>query len=257
VPRLRELQEAFGRAVLDPAQASALADAVFGGELGVARRLQVYHNNVLTSLGEALGAVYPVVARLVGEGFFRFAAHRYVREVPSHSGDIHEFGRQFSGFLSGLPQTRELSYLPDVARLEWAYHEVFHAADHARLDPHALAAVPADRWGELRLRLHPASRLLVSPYPVLRIWEVNQEGFAGDPTVALTQGESRVLVVRPGETVELCPLTPGEYALLNALVGDEVLLAAVEAGLARDPDFDAVAFLARHVARGTLVEARL
>jgi hypothetical protein len=254
---LRELQEAFGRAVLDPATAAGLAGVVLGGEIGVARRLQVYRNNVFASLGGALEAVYPVVARLVGDGFFRFVAHEYVRGVPSRSGDIHDFGHDFPEFLGNLLQAQGLPYLPDLARLEWAYHRVFHAADHAPLDTRGLTAVPPERWGDLRLRLHPASRLLASPYPVLRIWEVNQPGFAGEPTVHLDAGECRVLIVRPAESVELQPLTPGEFALLAALAGDETLLAAVERALAAEPGLDAVRALTRHVARGVLVEARL
>lgn len=254
---LRELQEAFGRAVLDPASAAALARVVLGGEIGVARRLQVYRNNVFASLRGALEAVYPVVARLVGDDFFRFAAHDYARAVPSASGDIHDFGAEFPEFLGGLPQAQGLPYLSDVARLEWAYHRVFHAADHAPLDPRGLTAVPPERWGDLRLRLHPASRLLASPYPVLRIWEVNQPGFPGEPSVDLGAGASWVLVVRPSETVEVRSLRPGEFALLAALAGDETLLAAVERALDVEPGLDPVGSLTRHVARGVLVEARL
>jgi hypothetical protein len=255
VRALRELQEAFGRALVDPAQASVLADVV-GDGIGAARRLQVYRNNVFSSLGAALGAIYPVVERLVGEGFFRFAAHGYVRRVPSRSGNIHEFGRSFPEFLGELPQARGLPYLLDVARLEWAYHEVFHGADHPPLEPRRLAAVPAEEWVALRLRLHPAGRLLASPYPVLHIWAVNQEGFAGDATVDLAEGASRVLVVRPRESVELWPLGPGEHALLGALERSRTLVEAVDRALAVEPDLDAVATLTRHVAAGTLVEAR-
>ena len=61
-------------------------------------------------------------------------------------------------------------YLPDVAKLEWAMDSVFHAADAVPLDLQALAAVPPEVFATLRFDLHPASRIVCSPYPILRIW---------------------------------------------------------------------------------------
>src|SRR5687768_16032631 len=111
---------------------TALADAILMGRAG--ERLQVYRNNVFISLRQALADVYPVVQRLVGEEFFNQLARRFVREHPSRSGNLHDFGREFAGFLATLPDLTELPYLPDVAALEWALHEVFHEAEARPFD---------------------------------------------------------------------------------------------------------------------------
>ena len=85
MPSLRELQEGLAQSLVsgDTARISEwfVSDA-FSGE----RRLQVYSNNLYTSLTDALMGVYPVVARLVGDGFFRYAANQYMAEHPSRSG---------------------------------------------------------------------------------------------------------------------------------------------------------------------------
>ena len=107
-----------------------------------ARYLQVYRNNVFESLVGALKAVYPVVERLVGTGFFAYAADGYIRRHPPTSGNLHDFGGDFAGFLAGFEPARELTLLPDIARLEWAWHRAFHAADQAPLALERLAAVP-------------------------------------------------------------------------------------------------------------------
>ena len=148
MPRLRELQLGFAAALLE-GDAGGFDRHIRAAGLSGARRLQVYRHNTLLGLTGALEAVYPVVRRLVGEEFFRYAAAQYIARHPSRSGDLHEFGEHFPLFLQSFAPVAELVYLPDVARLEWTYHQVFHAANHPPLDRAALAQTPVERQGEL------------------------------------------------------------------------------------------------------------
>lgn len=255
MPSLRELQVAFARTVFGEGAHGLDAEVVRSG-LAVARRLNIYRNNTLASLTNALAAVYPVIARLVGEEYFAQAAREYARHYPSTSGNLHDFGEAFPGFLARLPEASGLPYLADVARLEWAYHACFHAPDHPPLDLPQLARVAPERHGDLRFSLHPASRLLASEFPVLRIWSVNQDAGPADGTVDLAEGPARVLVIRRGLEVELEPLTPGGWALLSAVARGETLGAAAEAALAVDAEIDLGGWLADHVRRQTLVDFR-
>ncbi len=253
MPTLRELQRAFGRALIDPG-AVDVATFVMAEGIPAARRVQVYRNNVYANLGGALEAVYPVVRRLTGEEFFRSAVKAYVRAVPSRSGDLHAYGASFPERLAQLPELSELGYLADVARLEWAYHQVFHAADALPLSLASLAGVPADRWHTVRFALHPASALLHSPYPLLRIWQVNQEDWAGEQTVSLDEGGDDILVRRQGGNVELMRLSPAEYRLLAAFGHGGSLEQAVTEALQGDPEFDVGASLHKHLQLGTFSE---
>lgn len=256
MPSLHDIQSAFLRAVFEGREQDIAPHIV---ALGVApdARLAVYRNNVLHNYHEALRAVYPVVERLVGEEFFAQAARRYALSSPSLSGDIQDYGRSFPEFLAALPGAAELSYLPDTARLEWLAHETFHAAEHPPLDPSALAAVPAERYPELRFTLHPSCRLIASPWPVQRIWEVNQPGYPGDESVDLGVGGVRLLVWRPGFQVEMVPLPAGQYALLAALAAGQTLSAACDAALAQEAGFDIAAALRAGVSDGVLVNVAL
>ena len=255
--RLRELQAEFARTVLDGVQ-TEFDRYILASGLSGERRLQVYRNNVLLSLTEALTAVYPVTQRLVGEGFFRYAAGRYIPQHPSTSGNLHDFGGRFPDFLATFEPAAELAYLPDVARLEWAYHSVFHAADHLPLDLAALAAIPAERHGELKFTLHPATRLLASPFPILRIWQVNQEDFAGDLTVDLAAGGVGLLIVRRQNLeIELQSLPVGEFTLLQALAEPQDFATACERALAAQADLDLPALFSRCVQQGILVDFSL
>ena len=279
MPSLPELQRAFAAAVyadeaatgaslhrgprLDPIADETITAHVRPDRFPAARHLQVYRNNVFESLVGALKAVYPVVERLVGTGFFAYAADGYIRRHPPASGNLHDFGDSFAGFLAGFEPARALAYLPDVARLEWAWHRAFHAADRAPLALERLAAVPPEQYGQLRFRLHPSAQPIASDYPLLRIWQVNQPGYAGEaeprhlvhPNLGeFADGGVRLLVARPHMEVIVESLSAGDDALLRAFAAGQRFEDASAAVLAAQPDYDLAAALRRHVARGVIID---
>lgn len=178
-------------------------------------RLAIYHGAVRANWARALASAYPVVRRLVGEAFFDTAAEAYGSAHPSRSGDLGAFGERFADFLAAYEPAAALAYLPDVARLEWAVHESASAADVPPFDFATLQSLPADRHGTVRLRLHPAVRLLESAHPVVAIWEANQPGRDGTPS--RRDGAERVLVARRGFDSLPRPLAPAEWTLLQGL----------------------------------------
>lgn len=232
MPSLRDLQVRFADGLLR--EAGDIGKFIAPGRFAPERLLQVYRNNVFESLGGALRAVYPVVERLVGSGFFAYAAHEFIRAHPPTSGNLHDFGHGFADFLAAFEPARELAYLPDTARLEWAWHEAFHAAEAEALDLGALATIPAARHGAIRFTLHPSVRLLRSPYPILKIWQTNQDGYPGDRQVALAAGSAHLLVARNLLNVAITPLSAGSYALLDAFARGARFAAACDAALAAD-----------------------
>lgn len=188
----------------------------------------VYRRNVLANLAGALASTYPVVRRLVGEAFFDEAARRHALAVPSKSGDLNRYGATFAEFLAKYGPARELDYLPDVARLEWALHQSDQAADAPTADLAALARVAPGDEGSVRLSLHPAVRLVASQHPILAIWEANQPGRDGAPDRELVA--ERVLVRRGAQ---------GAVAGLLDAAGWK-LLVAFEAGASLDEAVDAL-----------------
>lgn len=216
-----------------------------------ARRLQVYRNNLLVSLTAALEAVYPVLARLVGAAFFRQVARAFIVEHPSRSGNLHEFGRELPAWLRASASLQSLPYLGDVAALEWACHEVYHEANGAPLDPARLVEVPTALQPVLQLHLQPATRFVASPFPILAIWQANQEGAAPAPPISLDDGAVRLLVARRDLDIELRLLGDAEACWLHALAAGRPLAIALQAALDVDPAFDFGATLGRHLQLGT------
>jgi hypothetical protein len=226
---LRERQVGFGTELMGAAP-------VHGG-------LQIYRNNVFISLSTALADVYPVTQRLVGEAFFQQLARRFIRGHPARSGNLHNFGREFPAFIAALAEVRDLPYLSDVAMLERAYEEVFHAADADPLDVQRMA-----QRGSLeaqKFALHPAIRLMASRYPVRAIWQANQSADVG--IVDLDAGPDWLLVRRSGLDRRIERLSSGEFALLSALGQGVALEGACAAAAAAEGQVDLGAAMARFV----------
>lgn len=212
MPSLLEAQRAFAAALLGAAPAPL--------------HMTVYRTNVLGNWSAALAGAYPVVRAIVGAEFFGGLAHHYAHSHPSQSGDLNGYGSQLAAFLETFAHTRDLPYLPDVARLEWLVHLAYYAAGAAPFDP----AHPE------QARLAPACAFLESAWPLARIWQAHQEG--GQPAaVDLHAGPDRVLVHRPDWRVEVCSLGTGDYALLRRLLEGAALGAALEAAVAADAAF--------------------
>jgi hypothetical protein len=198
------------------------------GDAPAAGPAAIYRRNVLANLHDALAAAYPVVRRLVGDAFFGAAAERFARAHPSTSGDLHRYGAELAQFLAGYAPAADLPYLPDVACLEWAVAQAFHAANARAFDYAALAAIAAPERERVCLRLQPAARLVASAHPILDIWEANQPARDGVP--AKLCAEARVLVFRAGLEVRVRALSTGEWSFLSAAASGATL-----AALAADP----------------------
>ncbi len=214
-------QQAFVAALLDPAL--PVPTGLTGPAGQASRRFAVYRNNVAVGLTEALRAGFPVVQKLVGEAFFTAMAGEFLRRHPPQGRIMMLYGADFPGFLSRFPPVSHLPYLPDVARLEQALRESYHAADVAPLPPDSLAAIPEATLLVSRLRLAPAVRLIRSPWPIHAIWHANLHGGP------VAQGGQDVVILRPDfdPLPQVVPQTAADF--LAALLAGAVLASALSA----------------------------
>lgn len=241
MPAASDCQAAFARALLHAAPAAPGAIASTRPP-GPARRFGVHRNNVRASLVAALAARYPVVRRLVGADFFEAMGVVFIARHPPGSPVLTEYGDHLPAFLAAFEPAAGLPYLPDVARLEWARHCAFHAADAEPIAIERLAALPAESLGSVQLALHPALRLVASPWPILSVWTANREDEVR-PLAPDAAAES-VLVTRPALQVLTQRLPAGGDILLAAILHGASLGDAVTEAMEAVPSFDTAATLA-------------
>lgn len=206
-------------------------------------RFDVYRNNVTASLLRVLQAAFPVIERLVGAEFFAAMAVEFLRTHPPRSRMMMLYGAEFPAFLSRFPPVAHLGYLTDVARIEQALRESYHAADATPLTTERLAVLPPETLASARLAFAPSLRLIRSDWPALSIWQANQSA-AGGPLGA--SGPEDLVILRQGYDPTPHALTPGMAGILAALACGQPVGLALEA--TRDePDLTALlTLLLRH-----------
>ena len=134
MPALHEVQAAFAAAMLAGRSSPALSRCILAAGIPAERRLAVYRANVVLSLRRLLERTFPAVRRLLGEERFARLADAFVRQAPPSRPQLLAYGSGFADFLVPVG-----GLIADVARLEWAREEAYHAAQALHL-----------AWGTIR-----------------------------------------------------------------------------------------------------------
>lgn len=253
-PSLIELQHAMRQSLLGHAGDDAI-NAVLADGLDPRARLDIYGNTAASVLVNALQLAFPAVQQIVGAEFFEGAARLFSSAMPPRSAWLDDYGAAFPDFLAQMPQSASVPYLADVARLEWQINCVLHAPDDLRLDVACLAQFDEDALAALRLRPHPAVRLLQCDYPADVIWRaVLERDDRAMRAIRLDGGPVHLLVQRVAEGVDVHRLRIGDWRISAALFAGEPVGAAL--ALTADTDTAGYALLAAHLARGCFAQAQ-
>lgn len=253
-PALADIQAALRAAVLG-GDSAALAPWIDGNGLDPAQRIAIHRNNTTVGLIDALEASFPVVRALVGEAFFAQAARAFVRAHPPIGPVLTAYGEGFADFLAAYEPAAGLPYLPDVARLERARLSAQTAASADPVAPEALSAIPSPLFAHARCSVHPSFRVVVSAWPVDRIWAMHQPDWPEGETVSLDEGPATVLLCRPDRTVRMARADRGTVSLLWALdMGQTLETAAAAAAKEADAAFDLTAALGLALSLGLLTD---
>lgn len=239
--------EAFVPALLDPMRA---APPVVTGPNGrtAGKRYDVYRNNVTVSLIDALAAIYPAVQRITGTDFFRAMARFHVRESPPTSPLLFEYGRGFPDFIAGYEHAQMMPWLADVAQIERAWLDAYHARDAAPLAPAQLAAIAPERLADLVFTPHPAAQIVRSEFSAVTIFAANRDSAPVGRIDASTPEDA--LITRPGFDVIVRHLPPGGAVFATCLTEGRPLGGAAASALETSSDFDIAANIAGLIEAG-------
>lgn len=247
-PSLLECQRRFMAALYAP-DARGPVDAIVGNGLEPAARLLIYRHSSEGTQVSALRTSYPAVLALVGEAFFDQCARGYRREYSSHSGNLQTYGGHFADYLATVPGARTLSYLPDVARLEWLRQQAVLAADAEALT--SAAFEHARKQPESTFALHPSVQRLASPHAVLTIFRYAMQPKGED--LQLPDAGENVLLWREHGEVAMAAPDAASFACIEALALGLTIACAKATARAIDPAFDLSACVGSLAQRGLIV----
>ncbi len=142
--------------------------------------LRIYRHAYRARLIAALRDNFGTLPRAMGDEAFDALASAYVDKHPSRQPSIRWFGDQLAEFMSAHDELVPHPAFIDLARMEWALRGAFDAADAPLLSRETLAALPADAWPTLQLRLHPTVQMLQLDWAVEPAWKALQDPEGND-----------------------------------------------------------------------------
>jgi hypothetical protein len=137
--------------------------------LSAEERVDIYANMYFYRLLDVLKEDFPATLQVLGEDNFHNLVTGYLLEHPPTEPSVYFCGRNLSDYLRDHPTTANVPFAADLAMLERAMVEVFHAADAVALDAEAMRMTPPNEWPALQLRMPPATRILALAWKVVEL----------------------------------------------------------------------------------------
>ncbi|MAB98022.1 MAG: DUF2063 domain-containing protein [Pseudomonadaceae bacterium] len=161
---------------------AALRDTLIGGPtLDVDLGLAIYHNAYRARLQEVLRGDFEAVHQWLGDEEFAALAQAYIDAHPPKHFSLRWLGADFADFIDAHLIPEQAQPLSELARLEWAFTLAFDAPDAQALLFEQVAALPAEDWPNLQVRLLPSVQWQTFTFNTLDIWRAlkNQGEFPG------------------------------------------------------------------------------
>ena len=166
---------------LDPALFAGSPDRILLG-------LKAHANTISHARIVALEETFPLTRQHLGDAAFNTFARDFVETGIARASDANRIG-------SGFPETLNDAATAELAQIEWAWLESYHAADAQALTLADLGRMDEATLLALPVTPHPSARVLDISSPIAAV--LNE--LAGQQPAAL-------LCVRPEAEVRLIPL---------------------------------------------------
>ena len=154
-----------------------LAQIIVGDDrLSAEERVDIYANMYFYRILDVLKEDFPATLTMLGAERFHNLVTGYLIEYPPAHFSISYAGEHLADFIRGHPLREEFPFLADLARMERALVEVFHAADAKPLDAEHLRAIAPADWPSLNLKLHPAHQVLELEWNVAATLDAVEQG---------------------------------------------------------------------------------
>lgn len=166
--------------------------------------LKAHANTISHARLVALEETYPRTREHLGEADFNALSRDFVDRAEVRPRKLMQLGADFANYLAD--QRRDAAAI-DLARIEWAWLQSYHAAEAEALELANLAGLDEQGLLDLVLALHPSARLIETQTALaLLIPEVADSA---------TPDMRHLLITRPAHEVMLHPLAAISAALLR------------------------------------------
>jgi hypothetical protein len=232
---LQNFQVDFAQAIITGEEpATLLKEIIPAGTLpDGSAALAVHRDGYYFRLTEALGETFEGCWYLLGDDDFFTLCRDYIEKNPSGSYNLSNYGEEFPLFISQHHFASEHPYLLDVARLDWAFMEIFHAPTHQPISLNILQQLSVEQLESSKVIFGSAVNLLTLDYSVLPLWKSRTLELLDDTdkdTLEPNQIINHLLLYKMEEQIYINQITSAQFNTLSLLMvgrmpGEVALLA--------------------------------
>jgi hypothetical protein len=173
----------------------ALDQSLFDGPIDrVMLGLKAHANTINHARLVALEETFPLTRQALGDAQFNQLSRIYAETPEARASDNNTIGKPFPDFLQARQAEQPIT---ELANIEWAWLECYHAAEAVPLALDDLATLSESALLELMVGWHPATRIV----PI--------SGTLPDVLPELdSENAAAILIARPDADVRLLALDP-------------------------------------------------
>jgi putative DNA-binding protein len=214
--------------------------------LSAIERVNIYADAYFYRLLDCLYEEFPATFAVVRSDNFAALVRDYLLTYPPTEPSIFHAGRYLPSFLRNHPLAKRWPFISELARLERAILDVFHAADTSTLSDEAMRTLPSQQWPAIKLETHPAVEILRNEW---RVTDVLCAVESGREWRQPAHQKTTVLVWRQDVQVNYRDLDDVETGALALLSEGASFAAVCEAVATLAPGPDQVALIGRLLSR--------
>ncbi|MEZ4229126.1 MAG: DNA-binding domain-containing protein [Polyangiaceae bacterium] len=164
--KLRELR---GLPKDEPTTALARRHFTGNDRLSPVEQLEVYRQQFWLRHTSALLEDFPGLSGILGQRDWERLTESYLGAHAPTSFTLRDLGAALPAHVASSDWLPNRELCADMARLEWAYVELFDSELLPSASPEKIAGVPEEAWNGARLALQPNLQFVSSRYPVAEL----------------------------------------------------------------------------------------
>lgn len=174
-------------------------------------RLNIYRNNVFGNFSSVLSSVFLVTKKILGDKKFDIFCEEYMQSNFSKSGNLDEYGEFFAEFLNKIIKKHKLSYLSDLATIEFFHYKTFFDKKIKNDFPLIkFKKTSPENFSNLTFTLNPSMALFSSKFPIYKIWSKEKKSSSKKGEFILVANNGKPSVINLSEVEFLFLIEVGE-----------------------------------------------
>lgn len=234
---MKQIQHDFAKAIFNPNEIEFMKN-ICKSTIAPEFRLNIYRNNILQNLYRALEITFPAVWKLVGKECADNLAAIFCREEKNLpiTNCLDDWGANFPRFLQSVEPIKHLTYLPDIAKLEWLKHMSYRAPNF-KLINRLKWSKELEFSEKIYLIFNPSVYLFSSPYSLKEIVDL-LESSDEKQNIHLQSVECYIIISRQYHRVTIHWIPQDMFRFFMSIQNRLSLIHAYEAVCETNPDFN-------------------